>query len=931
MAEQAERFPRGSEWRKWDLHLHPPGTLLNDGYKNPGGDVWQRFCKTLEDSEVAAFAIADYFSLDGFFATKERFEEEFPESKKVLFPNLELRLNETVNGERQEVHIHLILRPELDREAADRLLGKLETEVEEPGSQRPLSCKDLGSTENRQSATVTRAKLKEALEGTFGKGKPRQENALVVVAANNSGIRTEDGKKRKANLADSIDRLADAVFGNAGNTAHYLRTDRTRDDSVIAAKPVFGGSDAHSFKELDDYGVEPSGEEPSHVTWIKSDPTYEGLLQTLVEPQERIHLGAVRPDRKEPYKVISEVHFSGTDKFPENIMLNQNLVSVIGSRSSGKSALLAYIAHAVDPDYCERQQCDADRAMNEKTVGPAPGITWKQVSEIECNVVWGDEGSGRGKVIYIPQNSLFSISENAQEITAKIKPTLYRLDPNLEVAHRQMEIEVQGANEEIRDAAEVWFREATGLDVVQAAFRDLGEEAEIKKAKQQLEEKIENLRKRSPLEKAASGEYEELIERLDSMEARKREIDAEITQLAPHLRGGDGSWEPAASVGATLRLSPAPVELPEAIRPELMRAIELGEQAAQEILTKALVAHQLALETERASLVATEEALRNHNEDLIRQNQADEEVEALMVDRRRQDEALGEIAGKTEEIKGLQGALAAAAARIEAAVADRDTAIERLKELFESEPRLLEGEMGFGIERGLNSDLQAGLTERINRRHPSDFVDRESGVKLDSCQANPASFLAAIHHEEQKVIQGQDPQEVAIDVLLTSPEVRFSAEIEEDKIGGFAVSTMTPGKQALFALTLILHESEEAWPLLIDQPEDDLDSRSIYEVLVKYLCERKAERQIIMVSHDANLVIGADSEQVVVANRHGDEGRENKDGRLFAYFSGSLEHSRQRKDSPIAFELGGIREHACEILDGGEEAFRKRQEKYKIT
>ena len=72
---------------------------------------------------------------------------------------------------------------------------------------------------------------------------------------------------------------------------------------------------------------------------------------------------------------------------------------------------------------------------------------------------------------------------------------------------------------------------------------------------------------------------------------------------------------------------------------------------------------------------------------------------------------------------------------------------------------------------------------------------------------------------------------------------------------------MTPGKQALFALTLILNESDDAWPLLIDQPEDDLDSRSVYDVLVGYLTERKRERQIIMVSHNANLVIGADSEQ----------------------------------------------------------------------
>lgn len=140
---------------------------------------------------------------------------------------------------------------------------------------------------------------------------------------------------------------------------------------------------------------------------------------------------------------------------------------------------------------------------------------------------------------------------------------------------------------------------------------------------------------------------------------------------------------------------------------------------------------------------------------------------------------------------------------------------------------------------------------------------------------------------------------------------------------------MTPGKQALFALTLILNESEEAWPLLIDQPEDDLDSRSIYNVLVGYLAARKTERQIIMVSHDANLVIGADSEQVIVANRHGVD-RRNRDEQAFDYFSGSLEHTQERKSADIVFELGGIREHSCDLLDGGEEAFRKRKLKYKL-
>jgi len=55
------KYPRGSEWRIWDLHLHAPGTKLTDGF---GGDAgWDRFCDAVEGSGVAAFGITDYFSL----------------------------------------------------------------------------------------------------------------------------------------------------------------------------------------------------------------------------------------------------------------------------------------------------------------------------------------------------------------------------------------------------------------------------------------------------------------------------------------------------------------------------------------------------------------------------------------------------------------------------------------------------------------------------------------------------------------------------------------------------------------------------------------------------------------------------------------------------------------------------------------------------
>ena len=52
-------FPCGAEWRKWDLHIHAPGTKLNDAY---GAIDWDQFCQIIHESDVAVVAIADYFS-----------------------------------------------------------------------------------------------------------------------------------------------------------------------------------------------------------------------------------------------------------------------------------------------------------------------------------------------------------------------------------------------------------------------------------------------------------------------------------------------------------------------------------------------------------------------------------------------------------------------------------------------------------------------------------------------------------------------------------------------------------------------------------------------------------------------------------------------------------------------------------------------------
>lgn len=142
---------------------------------------------------------------------------------------------------------------------------------------------------------------------------------------------------------------------------------------------------------------------------------------------------------------------------------------------------------------------------------------------------------------------------------------------------------------------------------------------------------------------------------------------------------------------------------------------------------------------------------------------------------------------------------------------------------------------------------------------------------------------------------------------------------------------MSDGKKAFVILKLLLEFSDKECPILIDQPEDSLDNRAIYNELVTYIKEKKKSRQIILVTHNANIVVNGDAEEVIVANQHGEDSK-NEDDVQFQYISGSLENTRIKNEKiDIILQSQGIREHVCEILEGGTEAFKKRENKYAIN
>jgi hypothetical protein len=80
-------YEKGSEWRKWDLHIHTPQTKLNNNYHVVNEqDVWDYFCEKIELSDVSIFGITDYFSIDNYNALLQKFNKKYPASKKVFNP-----------------------------------------------------------------------------------------------------------------------------------------------------------------------------------------------------------------------------------------------------------------------------------------------------------------------------------------------------------------------------------------------------------------------------------------------------------------------------------------------------------------------------------------------------------------------------------------------------------------------------------------------------------------------------------------------------------------------------------------------------------------------------------------------------------------------------------------------------------------------------
>lgn len=371
-------YPRGSEWRKWDLHVHTPCSVVN----NYGGDsdlAWASFLDDLESlpEEFKVIGVNDYLFVDGY----ERLLKEKKENGRIsnidlLLPIIEFRIQMFAGVEfesTKRINFHVIFSDELSPDqirsqflAAMQPSYKVSPDLDDSywsGVIDPASVADFGAKIKASVPPEELSKYDDDLVEGFRNLNVDEKDVFRILKESSyfSGkYLTAIGKTEWDQLKwtdssiatkkDIINKV-DFVFVASESPDRYGQAKEALIDNGVKHL-LLDCSDAHNFSSATD-----KDRIGNCWAWIKADPTFEGLRQVIYEPEERLRVQEVTPIDDYPKPIFSAFSGSGSvmvDGKPEfgavNLPLNPNLVAVIGGRGTGKSLLLDALFLTFDQD-----------------------------------------------------------------------------------------------------------------------------------------------------------------------------------------------------------------------------------------------------------------------------------------------------------------------------------------------------------------------------------------------------------------------------------------------------------------------------------------------------------------------------------------------------------------------------------------------------
>lgn len=645
--------------------------------------------------------------------------------------------------------------------------------------------------------------------------------------------------------------------------------------------------------------------------WIKADPTFEGLKQIIYEPEERVSIRARQPDDKNIYDVIEKVRFLDSSFQTEYIDVSQNLTSIIGGKSTGKSILLKSIARTADVIEFEKRNKTAGIVDSRPVKGFE--VVWKdgQVSKL------GSDNNPAKKIIYIPQSYLNRVvdkSEEDSDIDKIIQDVLLQKD-DFKAWYDSLDSEKAAIKNEIERLIKIILENFTINITKNKEKKEIGDVEGVKKQIEKLEKEIKELQDKSSISDDDRKKFNTAIEEIKSHRVKIANIDADLLQLEK-LKVLSLNFNTTAL--ENLNQVSIKENLRELIKTKSATYVSDWQTAINEKIT--------GLQSEKLKTNQAVESVEAGIRDIRNSLKGQDVLNALLKDKEKEEAKLIEIKELSKVIQNSYNQI--------------DSSINSLAELNAQYYSIfLKAKSTLNLDeinQELTFDIETNFTaEKFQKNYVEKFFDSRTTRGKDYLYLttynfdNVESHKMFLRQELWKIVNGKLPKlehfkkRDLISALVSNWfKVDYKVSYQNDDI-----NDMSPGKKSFVLLRLLIDLDDSKCPILIDQPEDDLDNRSIYNQVVKFLRKRKKTRQIIIVTHNPNLVLGADAELIVVANQDG-EGTKNKT-HPFEYVSGSIEYSKA-EDNAINEVLykRGIQEHICDILEGGPEAFDKRKKKY---
>jgi energy-coupling factor transporter ATP-binding protein EcfA2 len=931
---------------------------MNDQYK---GD-WDGFFDKLAKAKPspAVLGVTDYFTLRGYKEfMRRRTASELPH-EILAFANVEVRLTvDTRKG--HGINLHLLVSPD-DPEHVEKMEGKL-SRLTFTYRNQPFPCSDVGLRALGRAFSPERQLDDEAalkaganqfkvdlgeLRRLFADDPWVRGNCLIAVAAGEDGLA---GLARDAGFAaarEELGRFAHIVFsGHVSDRTYWLGEHPDFVKTGQLPKPCLHGSDAHELARV----LEPYGD---RRCWIRGDRSFESLRQTLVEPERRVHIGPEPPPGPSSGQVVERLNLGNAPwiRTPD-VVLNDGLVTIIGAKGSGKTALadlLAFGAGVDDPDPGPASFIGKARALLE---GLTTQITW-QDGATQASQVGDPARSDDPRVQYLSQQFVERLSAPAdlsEPLVREIERVVFgaipdedRLEATSFADLRSTVLKEPVAARAFEQATiqEQTQKVASEQTLVEAIPRLTTDAEAASRRRKDLEATVSKLPTKASETKvrahaAASAALQQLKEAIAAAEKRARALAEVRAHVTRQLRTAQSTWEALRSnypnlldepTWATLKLRTGDGALADLERRVVAAEAEVSV-LRDDGLPKASDTSQRSggLTQLTDALAAAAKDLGLDEENARRRAVLEQQLAKAKTDELTAKQVLKRALGAPTRIQRVQAERLDAYESVFETMNDEESALlglyRPLREQIAGDARL--SKLTFTVKRTVDLDGWVARGEAMVdlRRNPYESAGLRAIVQGDLLaawrQGKPKAVRAAmksfIDQHAQRAVKSLVTGYTPLDFgrwLFSTEHISVQYGIEYDKV---EISRLSPGTRGVVLLTLYLAlDKWDSRPLLIDQPEENLDPSSIYDDLVPFFRDAAKRRQIIMVTHNANLVVNTDSDQVIVASSR----------RIGA-----------KKLPEVTWIAGGIevptiRAEICRLLEGGVVAFERRGRRYGV-